>query len=88
MDFVHNRALDYQLQQLYHAMGIAIALNRTLVMPHMLCFCALNWFDTTNCRLPPDQISELPFNCTGDHVFNVRALTDPPMVRGKGAPMH
>lgn len=68
MELTHNRAVDFQLQQLWHAMGLALALNRTLLMPRMLCFCVRGWFANDACRLPGDKVSMLPFNCTGDQV--------------------
>jgi hypothetical protein len=36
MEVHHNRAIDQQLQQLYHALGLALALNRTLLMMTMM----------------------------------------------------
>ena len=74
MYLFHNKAIDFQLQQLYHALGVALALNRTLVMPKMLCFCARNWFETDHCRLPGDVWTQLPFVCTGDQVFVMEEL--------------
>lgn len=38
------RAIDMQLTQVWHATGAALALNRTLVLPQLLCFCARNWW--------------------------------------------
>ena len=40
---VHTVAIDNQLSQLWHAAGIALALNYTLVLPQFRCFCAKNW---------------------------------------------
>lgn len=68
MEILHNRAVDYQLQQLYHALGLALALNRTLLMPEMLCFCARGWYPNDVCRLAGDYRTQLPFRCTGDQV--------------------
>lgn len=67
----HNRAIDHQLQQLYHALGLALALNRTLLMPAMACLCVRGWFPNEACRLPGDSRSSLPFRCTGDQVGRV-----------------
>jgi hypothetical protein len=68
MEVHHNCAIDQQLQQLYHALGLALALNRTLLMPAMSCFCARGWYPNDACRLPGDKQSTLPFRCTGDQV--------------------
>jgi hypothetical protein len=68
MEVLHNRAIDQQLQQLYHALGLALALNRTLLMPAMSCFCARGWYPNDACRLPGDKLSRLPFRCAGDQV--------------------
>lgn len=77
MEVAHNRAIDHQLQQLYHALGLALALNRTLLMPAMACLCVRGWFPNEACRLPGDSRSSLPFRCTGDQVFNIEALMHP-----------
>jgi hypothetical protein len=76
MQLVHIKAIDFQLQQLYHALGLALALNRTLVMPRMRCFCVKGWFPNVKCRLPGDERSLLPFACTGDQVRNNRPASD------------
>jgi hypothetical protein len=72
MEVHHNRAIDQQLQQLYHALGLALALNRTLLMPAMSCFCVRGWYPNDACRLPGDKQSTLPFRCTGDQVGAAR----------------
>mgnify|MGYP006288583595 CR=1 FL=1 len=36
----HVAAVDAQLQQAYWAMAAAVSLNRTLLLPQFLCFCA------------------------------------------------
>eukprot|EP00775_Hariotina_reticulata_P006248 gene6248-6484_t len=82
MQLVHIKAIDFQLQQLYHALGVALALNRTLIMPHMLCFCVKGWFPNVKCRLPGDERSLLPFSCPGDQVFNIEALANPNVTVG------
>lgn len=74
MEIAHNSAIDFQLQQLYHAMGLALALNRTLVMPAMLCLCARGWYPNDACRLAGDTVSTLPFRCTGDQVSDTPAV--------------
>ncbi|WIA11573.1 hypothetical protein OEZ85_011679 [Tetradesmus obliquus] len=77
MEVAHNRAIDHQLQQLYHALGLALALNRTLLMPAMSCLCVRGWFPNEACRLPGDSRSSLPFHCTGDQVFDIEGLMHP-----------
>ncbi|KAF8070925.1 arabinosyltransferase [Scenedesmus sp. PABB004] len=83
MEVVHARAVDDQLSQLWHALGLALALNRTLVLPRMRCFCVRGWFANEACRLPGDARSVLPFDCPGDHVYDLDALAAPaPAVGG------
>ena len=45
-------------------MALALALNRTFVLPRLQCFCYKNWFANQACRLPGDRASKLPFTCT------------------------
>lgn len=39
----HMAAMRYQLAQLYHGFALALALNRTLVLPPLQCYCARHW---------------------------------------------
>jgi hypothetical protein len=45
-------------------MALALALNRTFVLPRLQCHCYKNWFANDACRLPGDKQSILPFTCT------------------------
>jgi hypothetical protein len=39
----HMAAMAFQMAQLYHGFALALALNRSLVMPPLLCYCARHW---------------------------------------------
>jgi hypothetical protein len=67
VDF-HIKAMDTQLSYLWHAFGVSLALNRTIVMPELKCYCVRNWFRTENCRLTGDYLTRLPFTCSIDQV--------------------
>lgn len=60
----HVKAANFQLNQLYFGFALALALNRTLVLPKMLCFCAKNWYMTDHCRILGDHFTTLPFTCS------------------------
>jgi hypothetical protein len=45
-------------------MALALALNRTLILPRLKCHCYKNWFANVACRLPGERQSVLPFTCT------------------------
>ncbi|GLC60104.1 hypothetical protein PLESTB_001574400 [Pleodorina starrii] len=68
-------ALSSQLQQAYWALALAMALNRTLVLPQFQCYCAKNWFATTACRITSERDTVFPFPCPLSHVFRAKLLT-------------
>ena len=39
----HIAAVQSQLEQAYSGFALALALNRTLILPEMRCFCDKNW---------------------------------------------
>jgi hypothetical protein len=45
-------------------MALALALNRTLILPRLKCHCYKNWFANVACRVPGERQSVLPFTCT------------------------
>lgn len=69
----HFRLVNFQLRQIRSAMGLAIALNRTLVLPQLWCGFD-RWWAPHRGRIPGSAFS-LPFRCPLDHVFSVNILT-------------
>ena len=53
------------------ALGMAIALNRTLVLPRMLCYCDNIWKEMKHCRVGGAFGMTLPFDCPADHILNL-----------------
>jgi len=53
------------------ALAIAIALNRTLVLPRMLCYCDNIWKEMKHCRVGGAFGMTLPFDCPADHILNL-----------------
>ena len=53
------------------ALGYAIALNRTLVLPRMLCYCDNIWKEMKHCRVGGAFGMTLPFDCPADHIINL-----------------
>ena len=65
----HLRAMAAQLAEIRDAFGIAVALNRTLIMPKIYCFCDRYWGVQQNCRVPGSANFSMPFLCPLDHVM-------------------
>jgi len=53
------------------ALGLAIALNRTLVLPRMLCYCDNIWKEMKHCRVGGAFGMTLPFDCPADHILQL-----------------
>jgi hypothetical protein len=53
------------------ALALAIALNRTLVLPRMLCYCDNIWKEMKHCRVGGAFGMTLPFDCPADHILNL-----------------
>lgn len=77
----HIRALAYQILSTRNAMVLARALNRTLIVPSMVCFCDRYYNviaggdspEKASCRAPGSDL-ELPFVCPLDYVLDPAAL--------------
>jgi hypothetical protein len=69
-----RRSLDKQLAQAWHGFGAALALDRTLVLPHLRCHCVRAGFAVFDCRHMGDISTTLPFTCISDHVWNLNVL--------------
>ena len=69
----HFRLINAQLSQFRTAWALSRALNRTLVMPRLLCGFDRAWFPHDG-RFPgSDELFTLPFACPADHVFDLEA---------------
>lgn len=68
IDF-HLKAMRAQLQQLRSALALAVALNRTLVMPKLVSWCDRYWGPVEFCQLPGAFKMRLPFVAPMDHVL-------------------
>ncbi len=64
-----NREDAHLRETLRDALGLAIALNRTLVMPRMLCYCDNIWKEMKHCRVGGAFDMTLPFDCPADHII-------------------
>ena len=62
-------------------LALAIALNRTLVLPAALCYCDLNWAEMRACRVPGAEAMPLPFECPIDHLLELPAWHRQTLVR-------
>ena len=62
-------------------LALAIATNRTLVLPAALCYCDLNWAEMRACRVPGAEAMPLPFECPIDHLLELPAWHRQTLVR-------
>lgn len=60
-----------QRERLRDAFALAVALNRTLVLPEMTCFCDRYWWLTHACRMPGAESMPLPIACPLDHLYMI-----------------
>jgi len=74
---LHNRGrqhvehLEHTRQRLAHGVALARILNRTLVLPHMWCYCDKYWHRLDQCATPNAATAQpLPFVCPMDHVVD------------------
>ena len=68
-----NREEAHMRRVLRDALGLAIALNRTLILPRMLCYCDNIWKEMKHCRVGGAFGMTLPFDCPADHIINLPA---------------
>ena len=58
-------------------LALSLALNATLIMPPLVCFCDRYWGFTQNCRMPTaPQDMALPFRCSQDALFEIKFWND------------
>ena len=56
--------------------GLALALNRTLVLPQMWCYCDKFWSRLNGCTISEARSSQpLPFVCPMDHVVELQSCS-------------
>ena len=68
---LHFSMEKIQREMLYDAFALAIALNRTLVLPLMTCFCDRYWWLVHACRMPGAESMPLPIQCPLDHLYDI-----------------
>ena len=67
----HVEHLDRLRQRLAHGFALARALNRTVVLPTLWCYCDKFWHRLDKCAIPSATSSQpLPFVCPLDHVID------------------
>ena len=70
--------------QFWDAAGAAVALNRTLILPTLTCYCDELWYwalevnPSYGCRWPGARNQTLPFACPHDQLINYLQLDDYP----------
>jgi arabinosyltransferase len=65
----HLKTLQPQLEQVYVGLALAVALNRTFIMPKLTCFCDRNWFKVERCRMLGATKIQFPVPCPADYYF-------------------
>lgn len=66
-----NKEEGHLRRVLRDSLAFAIALNRTLVLPRMLCYCDNIWKEMKHCRVGGAFDMTLPFDCPADHIINL-----------------
>ena len=72
---LHFEEDRYRRRLILDAIGIAYALNRTLILPKSMCYCDKTWEPITSCW--PYNVKrsiDFPFECPLDHIFDVERL--------------
>jgi hypothetical protein len=58
-------------------LALATALNATMIMPPLDCFCDRYWGFTQNCRMPTAPADmRLPFRCSQDALYEIKFWND------------
>ncbi|PSC68170.1 glycosyltransferase family 77 [Micractinium conductrix] len=68
VDF-HIKAVASELKQLKTALKLAVALNRTIIMPKLLSWCDRYWGPLEYCQIPGAFRTRLPFIAPMDHLI-------------------
>lgn len=48
---------------------MAVTLNRTVILPKLMCYCDRYWGPVHECRVPGAVQTRLPFVCPLDHIL-------------------
>ena len=78
----HMAALGAYALELRDALALALALNRTLILPRWTCYCDRLWSGSDDifhfgCMYPGSQDARfVPFTCPMDHVLSPKAWHD------------
>lgn len=67
----HKRADAIWRRRVLALLAVAIATNRTAVLPPALCYCDAFWGGLVRCRVPAAQRMALPFECPIDHIIDL-----------------
>eukprot|EP00892_Ulva_mutabilis_P009534 jgi/Ulvmu1/6953/UM033_0010.1 len=78
MSDFHLRNMEYQLLQMRDLFAMAVALNRTVILPKITCYCDRYWGPLDACRVPGASQTRLPFVCPLDHIFEPFHFDDKP----------
>eukprot|EP00201_Polytomella_parva_P023090 CAMPEP_0175039368 /NCGR_PEP_ID=MMETSP0052_2-20121109/532_1 /TAXON_ID=51329 ORGANISM="Polytomella parva, Strain SAG 63-3" /NCGR_SAMPLE_ID=MMETSP0052_2 /ASSEMBLY_ACC=CAM_ASM_000194 /LENGTH=570 /DNA_ID=CAMNT_0016301187 /DNA_START=1529 /DNA_END=3241 /DNA_ORIENTATION=+ len=78
----HVRAINYQLEQVYSAAAIAMALNRTLILPKFQCYCSKNWYMTFACRVNEVNNGDFPYDCPLSQLIRVHKILSGVRIEG------
>jgi len=67
--------VQLQMRDLF---AMAMALNRTVILPRLVCYCDRYWGPLDECRVPGAMQTRLPFVCPLDHIFEPFHFDDDP----------
>uniref|UniRef100_A0A061QQR3 Glycosyltransferase n=1 Tax=Tetraselmis sp. GSL018 TaxID=582737 RepID=A0A061QQR3_9CHLO len=81
IDF-HKQSMARQLKELRELLQLAVALDRIVVMPRLICFCDRYWAPVEGCRIPGAFATALPFTCPLDHILEPFHMDDDPLLFG------
>ena len=80
----HVEHLEKTRQRIAHGVALARALNRTLVLPQLWCYCDKFWSRLSGCAIPEAASSQpLPFRCPMDHVVEPQWWHGQPAARNR-----
>jgi hypothetical protein len=86
MSGYHAAGLALQREQLMAMVGVALALDRALVLPRFRCYCDRHWTMLHRCRVPGAGLTPLPFACPQDHVAEPGKFAESGLL-GEAAPL-
>lgn len=70
--------------QVQHALAMALAMNRTIILPKLWCYCDRYFYRLEKCMIPGGHhATVLPFECPFDHIFDSSRWYDIPAYVGR-----